>query len=201
MPGEVVTLSVGFSANCRRTATSSVAGLPAAVATRLDDWLQTEFGRSDDPAAMLAALEPVRFASSALAEGELALGAMIASSDRVARTYLLMALRLAPHPSGVLPEPVPGAWDDWCGRAEALLVAARDGGWTADATQAALETATRAAVVERIAAAPFSVPDDRKPMTASWRPTLGLVDRRSERVDGVPRGAEFDRFIAAAESD
>ncbi len=202
MPGEAVSERIGFFGKLPAHGDFVRRGLPTALTSRLDGWLQTEFGRRMDPAASIAALAALRFASSAVINHELALGTMIASQDRVGRDYVVIAIRLSAHPSQVLPDPIPAAWDDWCGRAEVLLVAARDGAWTADATQAALETASRTAVVELTAAAPFALPDTAAPTTASWRPMLGpAASTWIDRSGVLPSGDAFDQFLAAVESD
>lgn len=171
-------------------------GLPAAVATRLDGWLQAELGRAADPQATITAIVPFRLASTAIAAGQLALGALVASRDRIGRAFPLVALRLSPHPSGALPEPMPAAWDDWCGRAETILVAARNAAWTADATQAALETAARATVAALVPAPVFAVPADLEPATLTWRPMLLPRPRDASRTAGLPWQVDFDRLIA-----
>ncbi len=199
MSGEAVTVTVGFFGKLPAHGDFVRRGLPSSVTKSLDDWLQAEFARSSDPAAAIATLKPVRFASSSVVDRELALGTMIESVDRVGRAYVLMALRLSPHPSRVLPDPMPPAWDDWCGRAEALLIAARNSDWTADATQAALETAARAAVVALTPPAPYVVPQVLAPMTVSWRSSVDSGARRVDRTDGLPRDDAFDRFLAPVE--
>lgn len=189
-----MTISVGFFGKLPAHGDFVRRGLPAAVTALLDDWLQAEFARADDPAATIAALEPMRFASTAVAVDQLALGAIVSSSDRIGRTYVLVAVRLAPNPTGALPVPMPADWDDWCGRAEALLIAARDGEWLADATQAALETSARATVAALVPSALFVVPDDPVPATIGWRPSLnGRHD--IGQTDGLPLGEAFDRLF------
>ena len=173
-------------------------GLPGALVDSLDAWLQAELGRAEDPAAAITAIRPARLASTAIAPGQLALGALVAGRDRVGRSYPLLALRLSPHPSGVLPEAMPVAWDDWCGRAEAILLAASQSAWSADVTQAALETAARATVAALVPAPMFGVPNDREPATLSWRPTLVPGPRVTTRSVGLPRGAAFDALIGQA---
>ncbi len=132
---------------------------------------------------------------TSLVPDQLGLGALVASSDSVGRAYVLLALRLSPHPLGLLPDPMPAAWDDWCARAEALLVAANGGGWSADATQAALEAASAATVLALVDAVPVGVPDDAATV-AAWRPRLA-GDGVVVRTVGLPGDADFDRLIAA----
>ena len=194
-----MTVTVGFFGKLPAHGDFVRRGLPAAIVTLLDDWLQSEFMRSADPAATIRALVPLRFASTAMAPGELAMGTLVASVDRVGRDYALLALRLSSHPSGALPEVPLAAWDDWCGRAEAVLTAARAGDWTADTTQGALETAARAATVELTVTPPFAISAEPRPATVGWRPTLGLSASSVATIDGMPRGADFDRFIASVE--
>lgn len=102
-------------------------GLPGAVVAGLDDWLQTEFGRAADPSAMIAAMPPVRFASTALLDGYHAVGVMVSSSDSVGRDFPLVALAL----SGQSDTPA-GDCDAWIAAAEAALIEARDSGRSAD---------------------------------------------------------------------
>lgn len=199
MSGKAVTVTVGFFGKLPTHGDFVRRGLPSTVTKSLDDWLQGEFGRSSDPAATIAAFKPVRFASSSVVDRELALGTMIESVDRVGRAYVLMALRLSPHPSRVLPDPMPPTWDDWCGRAEALLIAARDSNWTADTTQAALETAARATVMALTPAAPYAVPEVLAPMTMSWRSSVDSGARSIDRTAGLPRDEAFDRFLTPVE--
>ena len=168
--------------------------LPAAVVASLDDWLQDELGRDGDPDAAIAGFDPVRFASTAVADGQLGLGTIAGSSDRVGRAYVVTALRLSPYPAGAVPAAIPPAWDDWCGRAEAVLVAARDAHWTADATQAAIESAGRASVVELVADPPALVADIVVPTTLWWRPRLDGT-AATGRCESLPRDAAFDDFI------
>ncbi|UAJ11322.1 type VI secretion system-associated protein TagF [Polymorphobacter megasporae] len=191
-----MTATVGFFGKLPAHGDFIRRGLPTAATSLLDDWVQAGFGRADDPAAAIRGLPPVRFASSAVVDGALCLGTMIASNDSVGRDYVLVAVHLSPNVSGALPEPLPDAWDDWCARAEALLLAAQSVPLTADATQAALETAARATVMALGGAEPFAVPDDIEPATASWRPAVGSGERRVTRSDGLPRGDAFDRLIA-----
>ncbi len=175
-------------------------GLAPAVAATLDAWLQREFGRASDPAAAMRALPPLRFASTALADGQLALGAMIPSGDSVGRDYVAVAVRLSPHAAIDLPEPLPDAWDDWCARAEALLTAARARYWTADATQAALEAADRASAATLTPAVPFAVRPMPEPATATWRPSLHGGERTAVRSAGLVAGDAFDRLVSADET-
>ncbi len=196
MSGETLIGTVGFFGKLPAHGDFVRRGLPVAATTLLDDWIQGGFGRATDPAAAIRALMPLRFASSAIVEGELGLGTMVASSDSVDRDYVLVALRLSPNASGALPETLPDAWDDWCARAEALLLAARTVPWTADATQAALEAAARATVVALVGTGPFAVPATIVPATLTWRPTVGGGDRRVDRSDDLPRGEAFDALIA-----
>lgn len=191
-----MTATVGFFGKLPTHGDFVRRGLPVATASLLDDWIQAGFARADDPAAAIRSLAPVRFASTAIAGGTLGLGTMVASRDSVGRDYVLVALWLSPHSSGVLPEKLPDAWDDWCARAEALLVAAQNVPLTADATQAALEATAIASVVTLVGTPPHAVPDDTGPATLSWRPVVGGGERRVTRSDGLPRGDAFDRLIA-----
>lgn len=199
MPGEAMTTVVGFFGKLPAHGDFVRRGLPGAVATSLDDWLQDEFAREDDPAGAIAALEPVRFASTAIVTGQVGLGVIAASSDRVGRSYILAALRLTDHPSGALPASIPATWDDWCGRAEALLTAARGSGWTADDTQTALSATAHASAVELVADPPFIVSDLMGETTAWWRSTLNGVTKAA-RSEGLPRGAAFAELIGLAET-
>ena len=129
MPGKVVNARVGVFGKLPAHGDFVRRGLPPVVTNRLDEWLQAGFGQSAHPSAAIAALDPLRFASSVVVDDELALGTMIATRDRVGRDYLVVALRLSSHPSRILPDAIPAVWDDWCSRAEALLIAARLGVW------------------------------------------------------------------------
>ena len=171
-------------------------GLGALVADRLDAWMQAGFARADDPAAAIADMMPVRLASTAIEDGALAIGAVITSRDKVGRAFPLIALRTAPHPTGALPDTPPRAWDDWAARAEALLVAARKAGWSADDTQAALEAAARATVIA-LAPAPFAVGEGDGPGTLVWRPVLLPGPSDVLRCEGLPAGEDFDRMFGA----
>lgn len=192
-----MTVAVGFFGKLPAHGDFVRRGLPSVVTSLLDDWLQTELSRSDDPAAMIDGLQPIRFASTAVAANQLALGTIVRSGDRVGRSYVLLGVRLSPHPSVTLPEPVPPAWDDWCGRAEALMVAARDGQWSADATQVALETSARATVAA-LTSTPFAVAENLTPATLVWRSSL-TGEHTISRADGLPNGEAFDRFFLEAE--
>jgi len=120
---------------------------------------------------------------------------MVASSDSVGRAYVAVALHLARHPVVDLPDPVPEAWDDWCARAEAILTAAQGRTWTADATQAALETAARATVIA-LAPSLFLVANNGVAETVAWRPLFGSGGCALSRSVGLPSGDDFDRIAA-----
>lgn len=169
-------------------------GLPVAPTTLLDDWMQRELARVGGSSA-IDSFVPVRFAATTLVADHLALGALISSADSVGRTYMAVAMRLSAHSFGILPDPVPSAWDDWSARAEAVLIAARDGNWTADATQAALEASAAGSVVA-IAPPPVGVPDDDATVVM-WRPGIdgaGIV----LRTVGLPCAAAFDSLLVAS---
>ncbi len=172
-------------------------GLPQEVTGRLDDWFQAGFARAADPATAIANVMPIRIASTAIAPGHLALGAVIASRDRTGRAFPVVALRIAPHLSGALPDAPVQAWDDWAARAEALLVAARKEEWSADHTQAALETAARATVIA-LAPAPFPVGERMNTGTLAWRPVLLPGPDDILRGDGLPTRGEFDQLFGIA---
>ena len=172
-------------------------GLPGPVVDALDDWLQAELGRADDLPAVLDALAPMRFATSAVAAGEVAVGTLVASADKVGRVYPLIAVRLSAHPPNAFPERLPDAWDDWSGRVEATLIAARDGGWTADATLAALQVAARSAVATTAQASPFAVGNAGASATMVWRPVLLPGPRDAIVSAGLPRGENFDALLGA----
>lgn len=191
-----MTATVGFFGKLPAHGDFVRRGLPIAMTSMLDDWVQAGFARAEDAAGAIRGLHPVRFASNAVADGSLCLGTMIASSDKVGRDYVLIGIRLSPNLSGALPEPLPPAWDDWCARAEALLIAAQTVPWTADGTQAALEAAARATILAVNGTEPFVVPDVIEPITATWRPMVGGGERRVTRSNGLPRGDAFDRLIA-----
>lgn len=192
-----MTIAVGFFGKLPAHGDFVKRGLPGMVASLLDDWLQTGFSRSENPAAAIEGLRPIRFASTAVAAKQLALGTIVRSGDRVGRSYVLLGLRLSSHPSVTLPEPLPPSWDDWCGHAEALMVAARDGQWSADATQLALETSARATVAVPTST-PFAVAENSAPATLVWRPSL-IGEHATSRFDGLPSGETFDRFFIEPE--
>ena len=171
-------------------------GQAGAAIDALDDWLQSELARASNPGAAIHALAPMRFATTALVPGQVAVGALVDSRDRVGRQYLLIALRLAPHPNA-FPDALPDAWDDWSGRAEATLIAARETGWTADATQAALEVAARSAVATTTPIRPFVVGNAPASATMVWRPVLLPGPRDLIVTEGLPCGDAFDRLLGA----
>ena len=136
MSGQAVT-AVGFFGKLPAHGDFVRRGLPSAVTTALDDWLQGELGRVGSEATR--AIIPLRFAATTLLDGHVGLGALVGSRDSIDRAYVAVALRLSAHPLGLLPDPIPAAWDDWCARAEALLLASHTLALTADATHAALQ--------------------------------------------------------------
>ncbi len=164
-------------------------GLPPAVTTALDEWLQGELSRLDGTEAMRP-IVPLRFAATTLLKGHIGLGALVGSGDSVGRDYVAVALRLSAHPLGPLPAPIPPAWDDWCVCAEAILLASCAAAWTADATQAALE-----ATVLAVAEAPLLGVADDAATVAVWRPRLA-GDAIMIRSAGMPSGETFDRLLA-----
>jgi len=114
-------------------------GLPGAVVAGLDDWLQTELSRAADPSAVIAAMPPVRFASTALLDGYHAVGVMVSSSDSVGRDFPLVAVALSgQNDTDASDASTVGDCDVWSAAAEAALIEARDGGLSADQVFAGL---------------------------------------------------------------
>ena len=153
---------------------------------RLDDWLQTEFGRDPDPSAAIAKLLPVRLASLDIEPGRLALGAMIASYDKVGRRYPLIALRLSPIQPPMQLEQVPRIWDSWFSSIEVRLLEARDDNETADTLLASLD------LQDVPMAEDFNV-EAELPGTWTWR-SAPQPDGRVQ-TSGLPRGVDFDRLV------
>lgn len=133
MPDEAVTSIIGLFGKLPAHGDFVRRGLPGTVVAGLDDWLQTEFGRAAQPSMAIAAMPPVRFASTTLLDGYQAVGVMVASTDRVGRDFPLVAVALS--------EPGDAGPDDreaWAAAAEAALLQARDGGLSADEAFAGL---------------------------------------------------------------
>ena len=163
-------------------------GLPPQVVQRLDDWLQAEFGRAQNPSEAIAAMRSLRLASIDIEPGTLALGAMVSSHDKVGRRYPLVAVRLSAYLEATIPQPVPTAWDDWCRGAEQHLVNARDDGATADATFANFDP-------WEVSAANAPDSDDGLLGTSVWRTGSESNELLEISTDGLPRGADFDRLV------
>lgn len=195
MPNQALAATIGLFGKLPAHGDFVRRGLAPALAAALDDWLQAELGRFADPAAVIRDLTPARLATTALEPGKLAVGAIVASWDRVGRVFPLVALRVTEHASGALPEVMSEAWDDWGGRAEAMLTAARNAGWTADAAAAALEASARATMAALVPPPPFAVPDSPEPETLAWRPVLLPGPRDVWRTPGLPSGAAFARLL------
>jgi type VI secretion system protein ImpM len=146
---------------------------------RYDRWLSAalaEYATADRDALAdrMSGMPPWRFVAT---DNEVLAGAMIASHDKVGRIYPLIGLAILSDVSQLQAE-------HWSAQAEAILLAARDAGVTADMLAAALS------------AVPVSTDPDTAPPHTSWWHGQG-----EERVEGpetaLPTGDAFARLLDA----